>query len=56
VQVRGKLRARLEVAPDISEEELKKEALAHEKVKADVGGKAVKKIIIVPGKLINIVV
>jgi leucyl-tRNA synthetase len=56
VQVRGKLRARLEVAPNIAEEELKKEALAHEKVKADVAGKTVKKIIVVPGKLLNIVV
>jgi len=56
VQVRGKLRARLEVAPDIAEEELKTEALAHEKVKADVAGKTVKKIIVVPGKLLNIVV
>jgi len=56
VQVRGKLRARLEVAPDIAEEALKKEALAHEKVQADVAGKTVKKIIVVPGKLLNIVV
>jgi leucyl-tRNA synthetase len=55
VQVRGKLRARLDVPTGTPEEELKKMALAHEKVAQAIGGDTVKKIIVIPGRLINIV-
>ena len=55
VQVNGKLRARLEVPADIAEEELKTKALEHEKVKTAIGESTVKKVIVVPGRLINIV-
>jgi len=55
VQVRGKLRARLDVPTGTPEEELKKMALAHEKVAQAIGGDMVKKIIVIPGRLINIV-
>ncbi len=55
VQVRGKLRAKLEVPADIAEEDLKKMALDHEKVKNALDGDVVKKIIVVPGRLLNIV-
>ncbi len=55
VQVRGKLRAKLEVPADIAEEDLKKMALEHEKVKNALDGDTVKKIIVVPGRLLNIV-
>ncbi len=55
VQVRGKVRAKLEVPADTAEEELKKLALAEEKVKQSIGTDTVKKIIVVPGRLINIV-
>jgi leucyl-tRNA synthetase len=56
VQVNGKVRDRLSVAPDISQEELEK--LAHEspKVQAHVDGQAIVKTIVVPGKLVNLVV
>ena len=56
VQVNGKLRDKLMVAADVTEDEVKETALESEKVKVFVEGKEIKKIIFVPGKLINIVV
>ena len=55
VQVNGKLRARLEVPVETGEEELKKMALEHEKVQSLLGSKPARKVIVVPGRLINIV-
>jgi len=56
VQVNGKVRDRLTVAPDTPKEEL--ERMAHEspKVQAHVNGQAIVKTIVVPGKLVNLVV
>jgi leucyl-tRNA synthetase len=56
VQVNGKLRDRILVLPNISEEEMKAKALASEAVKKEIAGKPVRKVIIVPGRLVNIVV
>ncbi len=56
VQVNGKLRDTMIVAADISEEEVKKLALASEKVQKWLEGKEPKKVIYVKGKLISIVV
>ena len=56
VQVNGKVRDELEVMVDVSIEEAKKLTLAREKVKRWVEGKEVKKVIFIPGKLINIVI
>ncbi|MBC7961735.1 MAG: leucine--tRNA ligase [Steroidobacteraceae bacterium] len=56
VQVNGKLRSKVTVAAGTGEEELKALALADEKVLLFTEGKAVRKVICVPGKLINIVV
>ncbi len=56
VQVNGKLRDRIPVAPSIAEEEAKQLALGSQRVKTHLDGKQVVKIIYVPGKLINIVV
>ncbi len=56
VQVNGKLRDRLTVPVDISENELEELALSSEKVKKYVDGKKVLKVIKVPRRLINIVV
>ncbi len=56
VQVNGKLRGHLQVALGTPEEELKKLALAHEKIKPFTADKQIVKIIVVPDKLINIVV
>ncbi|MBI5124425.1 MAG: leucine--tRNA ligase [Candidatus Omnitrophica bacterium] len=56
VQVNGKLRSKIEVPFNISEDELKKKVLEDAKVKAFVGGKSVTKFVIVPKKLVNIVI
>ena len=56
VQVNGKLRSRLAVPADIAREDLEKRALEDEKVKQFVGGKPVKKVVVVPGKLVNVVI
>jgi leucyl-tRNA synthetase len=56
VQVNGKLRSRIVVSADASEEDVRQRALADEKVQSFIAGKQVVKIIIVPGKLVNIVV
>ena len=55
VQVNGKVRAKLMVAKDASREELEQIALADDNVKEQIDGKDVKKVIAVPGKLVNIV-
>lgn len=56
VQVNGKIRARLHIAPDTGKEEMENIAKAHEKFAEWVEGKTVLKIITIPGNLINIVV
>ncbi len=56
VQVNGKVRERLMVSPDVTEDEIKETALESEKVKIFTAGKEIKKVIFVPEKLINIVV
>lgn len=56
VQVNGKLRARLEVRVEASENEIQELALSHPNVQAHIQGKKVKKAIYVPKKLINLVV
>jgi leucyl-tRNA synthetase len=55
VQVNGKLRARIHVAATAGEEEVRTKALADEKVIQHLAGLQVKKIIVVPGKLVSIV-
>jgi leucyl-tRNA synthetase len=55
VQVNGKVRDRLEVAPDISEDEVRRLALASERVQAAIEGRALKKFVYVPGRLANLV-
>jgi leucyl-tRNA synthetase len=55
VQVNGKLRARIMVPADISKEDAEAKALAEENVQSFVEGKTVRKVIVVPGKLVNIV-
>lgn len=55
VQVNGKLRARLEVASNASKEELEKLALADENITKHTEGKTIRKVIVIPGKLVNVV-
>lgn len=54
-QVNGKVKARNSVPAGVSKEELTDIALANEKIKEAIDGKQVRKIIAVPGKLVNIV-
>jgi leucyl-tRNA synthetase len=56
VQVNGKVRGRVTVPADTGEEELKKAALGDPKVQTHINTKSVKKIVVVPKKLVNIVV
>ncbi len=56
VQVNGKLRGQILVRADASKEIIEALALADESVAKHTDGKAIKKIIVVPGKLINVVV
>jgi len=56
VQVNGKLRSRVIVAPDISEEDLRTRALADTKVQSFIDGQKIVKVIVVPQRLVNVVV
>jgi len=56
VQVNGKLRDRLVVPPSISEEDAKALALASTAVQQFIGNSPVRKVIVVPGRLVNIVI
>jgi leucyl-tRNA synthetase len=56
IQVNGKLRSRVIVAPDISEAELRAMALADAKVQSFIDGHKVVKVIVVPQRLVNVVV
>jgi len=55
VQVRGKVRARICVAADASEDEIREQALDNAKVKEFIGDAQIRKVIVVPGRLVNIV-
>ncbi len=55
-QVNGKLRGKFEVPADITEEKIREIVLADPKVQEFIAGKPVKKVIYIPGKLVNIVV
>jgi leucyl-tRNA synthetase len=56
VQVNGKLRARIIVAPDISEADLRKIALEDDKVRSFIDGHEIVKVVVVPQRLVNVVV
>ncbi|MBS0173754.1 MAG: leucine--tRNA ligase, partial [Nitrospira sp.] len=56
VQVNGKLRGQINVAKDAGKETIEQAALNNEHVQKFIEGQAIKKIIVVPGRLINIVV
>ena len=56
VQVQGKLRAKLEVPPDITEADLEQQALADPHVQRAVGDREIRKVIVRAPKLVNLVV
>ena len=55
VQVNGRLRDRIQVPADISEEDARALALASERTKAHTEGRNVRRVIYVPGRLVNVV-
>ena len=55
VQICGKMRGTIEIAKDTPQEEIKSKAFALENVSRQLEGKSIKKIIVVPNKIINIV-
>jgi len=55
IQVNGKVRSRITVAADATQDEVKAAALADEKVAAALDGKEPRKLIVVPGRLVNVV-
>ena len=56
VQVNGKLRASIVIADDEDEESIKEKALSSDNVKKHIDGKTVVKIIVIKGRIVNIVV
>jgi len=56
VQVNGKLRATIEVAADAAREDIERQALAEPKVAKFVADGQVRKVVVVPGKIVNVVV
>ena len=56
VQVNGKLRGHIDITPETSRAEIEKLALACEKVQQFISEKEVKKVIVVPNRLVNIAV
>ncbi|MBT1143196.1 leucine--tRNA ligase [Lactiplantibacillus argentoratensis] len=55
LQVNGKVRSHAEVAKDMGKDELEKLALGDEKIQEFTAGKTVRKVIAIPGKLVNVV-
>ncbi len=56
IQVNGKLRSEIEVSTSCEKVEIEKMVLADEKVQKYIGGKPIKKVIVVPGRLVNLVI
>ena len=54
IQVNGKLRDKIQVAASIAKEELEAQVLELDSVKRNTEGKTIRKVIVVPGKLVNI--
>ena len=56
IQVNGRVRSRLMAPASIAEDDLREATLRHERIQEWIAGKAIRKVIIVPQKLVNIVV
>jgi leucyl-tRNA synthetase len=56
VQVNGKLRARIDVAADADKDVIEQAALADDNVRRFISEQPIRKVIVVPGKLVNVVV
>ncbi|WP_269519541.1 leucine--tRNA ligase [Alteromonas sp. BMJM2] len=55
VQVNGKVRAKMTISADASKDDIEASALAQSNVQQFIDGKTIRKVIVVPGKLVNIV-
>ena len=55
IQVNGKVRARMEVATSLGKDDIEAQALAQDNVQKFIADNTVRKVIVVPGKLVNIV-
>ncbi|HIP48326.1 MAG TPA: leucine--tRNA ligase, partial [Lutibacter sp.] len=55
ISFNGKMRFTMELALDLSKDEIEKTVLAHQKTQAQLAGRTPKKVIVVPGKIVNIV-
>lgn len=55
ISFNGKMRFTLELPLDLSREEIEREVLAHEKTREQLQGREPRKVIVVPGKIVNIV-
>jgi leucyl-tRNA synthetase len=56
IQINGKVRDRIKVSADISEEEAKKIASESKKIKKWIEGKKIRKVVFVKGRLVNMVI
>ena len=56
LQVNGKLRSQISVAADADSEEIQNQAMNDQNVARHIEGKTIVKIIVIPGKLVNVVV
>ena len=56
IQVNGKLRGSLDIAREADEAEVREKALALPNVAKHLEGKTVRKVIVVPGKIVNVVI
>jgi leucyl-tRNA synthetase len=56
LQVNGKVRSKLTVPADVTDEALRKAALADPRLLESIAGRTVRKVIVVPRKLVNVVV
>ncbi len=56
IQVNGKIKAKVNIATGLTEDQIKEAALDNDDIKASIDGKEVKKVIVVKGRLVNIVV
>ena len=55
VQINGKMRDRLTLAVDLPQAEVEAAALAQPKIAEQLAGQAIKKVVVIPNKLVNIV-
>ena len=55
VQINGKVRSRIQIAADASKDQMTAAAMADPHVQRELAGKSVRKTVVVPGRLVNIV-